>query len=75
MEELQQACQATVLHGAILSELADEASFPAVRSAIASGSLDDDDEDFEPDFEFGLARILDGIEALIDRKRDDGRRA
>jgi hypothetical protein len=24
-----------------------------VRSAIASGSLDDEDEDFEPDFEFG----------------------
>jgi AcrR family transcriptional regulator len=62
-------------YGAILAQLADEATFPAVHRAIASGELDDDDEDFEPDFEYGLARILDGIEALIARKRDDGRRA
>jgi AcrR family transcriptional regulator len=62
-------------YGAILAQLADEATFPAVHRAIASGELDDDDEDFESDFEYGLARILDGIEALIARKRDDGRRA
>jgi AcrR family transcriptional regulator len=62
-------------YGAIISRLADDTAFPAVHRAIASGSLDDEDEDFEPDFEFGLARILDGIEALIARKRDDGRRA
>lgn len=62
-------------YGAILSQLADEATFPAVHRAIAAGSLDDEEEDFEPDFEYGLARILDGIEALIARKRDDGRRA
>ncbi|HEX4670857.1 MAG TPA: TetR/AcrR family transcriptional regulator [Solirubrobacteraceae bacterium] len=62
-------------YGAILSQLADEATFPAVHRAIASGELDDDDEDFEPDFEYGLARILDGVQALIARKRDDRRRA
>jgi AcrR family transcriptional regulator len=61
-------------YGAILAQLADEATFPAVHRAIASGELDDDEEDFEPDFEYGLARILDGIEALIARKRNDRRR-
>jgi hypothetical protein len=59
-------------YGAILSQLADEGAFPAVNRAIASGSLDDEDEDFETDFEFGLARILDGIESLIARKRVGG---
>ena len=62
-------------YGAILSQLADEATFPAVHRAIASGELDDDDDEFEPDFEYGLARILDGVQALIARKRDDRRRA
>ena len=61
-------------YGAILSQLADHTAFPAVNRAIASGSLDDEEEDFEPDFEFGLARILDGMESLIALKRDDGRR-
>ena len=61
-------------YGAILSQLADDAAFPAVHRAIASGSLDDEEEDFEADFEFGLARILDGIESLIALKRDDGTR-
>lgn len=61
-------------YGAILAELADEAKFPAVHRAIASGELDDDDEDFEPDFEYGLARILDGVQALIARKQQHRRR-
>jgi AcrR family transcriptional regulator len=62
-------------YGAILSQLADDTAYPAVHRAIASGSLDDEEEDFEADFEFGLARILDGIESLIAVKRDGGRRA
>ena len=62
-------------YGAILSQSLDEATFPAVHRAIASGELDDDDDEFEPDFEYGLARILDGVQALIARKRDDRRRA
>jgi AcrR family transcriptional regulator len=54
-------------YGAILSELTDAARFPALHRAIASGELDDEDEDFESDFEFGLSRILDGVGALIER--------
>ena len=46
-----------------------------MAGATASGSLDNEEQDFESDFEFGLARIFDGIESLIAIKRDDGRRA
>lgn len=68
-ESRSRAAPPAATYGAILSKLADEATFPAVRRAIASGELDDEEEAFESDFEYGLARILDGIEALIARKR------
>lgn len=55
-------------YGSILAQLTDPASYPALHRAIASGTLDDEDEDFEPDFDFGLARILDGIAGLIARR-------
>ena len=41
---------------------------------IASGEFDDDD-DFNAVFDYGLERILDGIDALIRRKRREARRA
>ncbi len=58
---------ATPGYGAMLSRLTESAGFPAVHRAIASGSLDDDD-DIDAEFEFGLGRILDGIDALIRRR-------
>jgi AcrR family transcriptional regulator len=61
-------------YGAILSELADPAHFPALHRVIASGEFDDDD-DFDGVFDYGLERILDGIDALIRRKRREARRA
>jgi hypothetical protein len=51
----------------MLSRLTEPDGFPAVHRAIASGSLDDDD-DIDAEFEFGLGRILDGIDALIRRR-------
>jgi AcrR family transcriptional regulator len=51
-------------YGAVLSQLIDAGDFHALRKAVASGSLDDED-DIDVEFNFGLARILDGIEALI----------
>jgi AcrR family transcriptional regulator len=51
-------------YGTVLSQLIDAGDFPALREAIASGALDDED-DVDAEFNFGLARILDGIEALI----------
>lgn len=50
--------------GATLARLADAARFPAIRRAIESGALEDDDG-LEDEFGFGLGCILDGIAALI----------
>ena len=54
-------------YGTMLSELTDEADFPALHRAIASGALDDED-DIDHEFDFGLERVLDGIEVLIERE-------
>jgi Tetracyclin repressor-like, C-terminal domain len=62
-------------YGAILSELADPAHFPAIHRVIASGQFDDDADDFDAVFDHGLERCLDGIDALIRRKRREARRA
>jgi len=53
-------------YGSLLRRLTTAERFPALHRAIDSGSLDDDD-DLDTEFNFGLERILDGIESLIDR--------
>lgn len=58
-------------YGAVLSRLIDAASFPALHRAISSGALDDGD-DIDAEFNFGLSRILDGIETLIDASSSPG---
>jgi hypothetical protein len=50
----------------MLAALIDGGDFPALAAAIASGALSDED-DPDNEFEFGLARILDGVAALIAR--------
>ena len=58
--------QAMSSYGKQLERLTDPQRFPAIHSAIAAGVFDRPDAgDMDPDFEFGLARILDGIGALI----------
>jgi AcrR family transcriptional regulator len=52
-------------YGAALRRLTDAAHFPAVHRVIASGAFDDEDDDLDGEFDFGLARILDGVEVLI----------
>ena len=47
-----------------MSALIGPDGYPALRQAIASGALDDDDG-VDDEFGFGLARILDGLEVLI----------
>ncbi|MGH2892464.1 MAG: TetR/AcrR family transcriptional regulator [Solirubrobacteraceae bacterium] len=55
-------------YGQLLARLITAEERPSLHRAIASGSLDDpDDPDVE--FTFGMARILDGIAALIATKR------
>lgn len=57
----------TPTYGRLLSTLIDPARFPALDRAIASGSLDDGDDDPDENFEFGLERILDGLAVLMAR--------
>ena len=59
--ETQKALQG---YGATLARLIDAETFPALARAIASGALEDEDAP-DAEFEFGLTRILHGIEALI----------
>ena len=54
-------------YGVMLSRLVPRDGFPALHRAIASGSLDDED-DIDAEFNFGLERILDGIDTLIRRQ-------
>jgi AcrR family transcriptional regulator len=55
-------------YGQLLARLTTAEELPSLHRAIASGSLDDpDDPDIE--FNFGLARILDGIAELMATKR------
>ena len=51
--------------------MTDAERFPALHAVIAAGVLDEPDEPDEPDydFNFGLERVLDGIETLIEKRR------
>ncbi len=51
-------------YGQLLAGLITPDELPALHRAIASGSLDDDD-DPDAEFSFGLERILDGVAALM----------
>ena len=57
-------------YAAMLRRLADPQRFPALADFIAAGVFDDAD-DPDDEFVFGLERILDGIEVLIDRQAAD----
>ena len=50
----------------MLGALIEGGDFPALAEALASGALEDEDNP-DSEFEFGLARILDGVAALIAR--------
>jgi AcrR family transcriptional regulator len=50
-------------YGAMLSRLADPAHFPALHRAIAFGAFDESN-DPNVEFNYGLHRILDGVERL-----------
>lgn len=67
------ADEAMLTYGQLLGKLVDPQRFPAVGRLLATGILDMPDETPDADFEFGLARILDGIATLIDRRACDPR--
>jgi AcrR family transcriptional regulator len=56
----------------VLRRLIDAQQFPNVLAAVDSGALDDEDG-IDQEFEFGIERILDGIEALITAERKRAR--
>ena len=58
-------------YGRLLARLTDPERFPALHAVIADGVFDEPD-DGDYDFTFGLERVLDGIETLIDRRRTAG---
>ncbi|MEV6928616.1 TetR/AcrR family transcriptional regulator [Dactylosporangium sp. NPDC051485] len=62
--------QAMAGYARLLKLLADPVRFPAVGDLIASGALDNPDEPADDDFEFGIARFLDGLEAHMTRRKD-----
>jgi AcrR family transcriptional regulator len=51
-------------YGDMLLNVLPADGYPALRMALASGALHDDD-DLDNEFDFGLLRILDGVAALI----------
>ena len=51
----------------LLAKLTDPHRFPAVTAALASGALDRADDPDE-EFTFGLERVLDGIEVLVEAR-------
>ena len=61
-------------YGRTLSRLIDPLRFPEVHAVIGSGTLDDEDDEFDNEFAFGLERLLDGVGALVASRRDAGRR-
>jgi AcrR family transcriptional regulator len=55
-------------YGRLLARLTDPERFPALHEVLAAGVFDEPD-DGEVDFAFGLERVLDGIETLIEKRR------
>lgn len=54
-------------YATVMARVLDPQRFPSVSAALATAAFDDDDDiDWErADFEFGLARLLDGYEVYI----------
>jgi AcrR family transcriptional regulator len=54
-------------YGALLSRLIDAERFPAISAVIAAGAFEGPD-DLDGNFDFGLARILDGVAVLMQKR-------
>jgi len=53
----------------LLEQLVTRERFPHLHDALFAGLLTDGSAEDDLEFEFGLQRVLDGIEALVDRRR------
>jgi len=62
-------------YGRSLAGLIDADRFPALTALVAAGVFDTGDDSPDSEFEFGLERVLDGIEAFVrERERHKPRR-
>jgi AcrR family transcriptional regulator len=60
-------------YGRLIKTLTSAEEFPALHAVVDAGTFDDEDDEFDGldyDFHFGLARVLDGIEALVRRREE-----
>lgn len=58
-------------YGELIKKLTTAEEYPALHAVVDAGTFDDNGEEFDDldyDFRFGLERVLDGIEALINRR-------
>ncbi|MGB3437583.1 MAG: TetR/AcrR family transcriptional regulator [Actinophytocola sp.] len=64
------AAQLMPQYGALIKRLTTPEEYPALHAVVDAGTFDDDGAEFDGldyDFRFGLERVLDGIETLINR--------
>jgi AcrR family transcriptional regulator len=63
--------EAMAAFGRQYARLLDPARFPELSAVVAAGAFDEPD-DPDGEFTFGMARILDGVEALVRRRLGEG---
>jgi AcrR family transcriptional regulator len=57
--------RATADYGRLVRKLTTAEEFPALHAVVDAGTFDEEFDDLDYDFRFGLARILDGVESLV----------
>lgn len=60
------------VYARMMQRVLDDQRYPALARLAATGVFDEADDDPDADFEFGLQRILDGVEALVGARGDGG---
>jgi AcrR family transcriptional regulator len=55
-------------YGDLLRRLVDAERFPAVHASVVAGAWDEPPEYTDDDAKFGLYRVLDGVELLVERR-------
>jgi AcrR family transcriptional regulator len=66
--ESETVAQVMSNYGALIKKLTSAEDFPALHAVVDAGTFDDEEDEFDGldyDFHFGLARVLDGVEALV----------
>jgi hypothetical protein len=59
-------------YGRLLAKLTDAERFPALHTLVTSGLFEQEEpEDPNAEFAFGLERVLDGIDALVRARSRD----